>query len=192
MRKSLEASQAHAAVSLLFAVGERPSASDIEQLLAADSLSGKGARISHRPAEAEGWLERIGFDDFRHNGLLLPANDDAALRFGLPLYRGPHRTYNAVVIERVGQIELGWSTTRLRAPDAALNEALMRLSLLQRALRRRLLVPLRRRFALNRRDPLVKSLDFSELDAMADALWRDCGKVQAEMPSLAASSRCAS
>ena len=34
--------------------------------------------------------ERIGFDDFRSNGLLLPANDTAAVRIGLPLHRGPH------------------------------------------------------------------------------------------------------
>lgn len=46
--------------------------------------------------------ERIGFDDFRSNGLLLPANDTAALRIGLPLHRGPHRTFNELVIERVG------------------------------------------------------------------------------------------
>ena len=45
--------------------------------------------------------ERIGFDDFRCNGLLLPANDHAAVRLGLPLHRGPHRNYNAMVIERV-------------------------------------------------------------------------------------------
>jgi hypothetical protein len=51
--------------------------------------------------------ERLGFDDFRSNGLLLPARDDAALRLGLPLHRGPHRDYNAMVIERVGQVEGG-------------------------------------------------------------------------------------
>lgn len=48
--------------------------------------------------------ERIGFDDFRSNGLLLPASDAAALRLALPLHRGPHRDYNAMVIERVGQV----------------------------------------------------------------------------------------
>lgn len=119
--------------------------------------------------------ERIGFDDFRSNGLLLPANDRAALRIGLPLHRGPHRSYNAVVIERVGQVEAGWAARWAEAPDAALAEALMRLGLLQRALRRRLLEPLRGPFLLNRHDPLGAGSDFSELDAMADALWGATG-----------------
>ncbi|MFM5950253.1 MAG: AHH domain-containing protein [Novosphingobium sp.] len=114
--------------------------------------------------------ERLRFDDFRRNGLLLPANDRAAVRIGLPLHRGPHRDYNALVIERVGQIEAGWSATRLRAPEVALVDALHRLELLQRALRRRLLAQ-QRRLRLNRSDPLGSEFDFSELDAMADLLW---------------------
>lgn len=64
--------------------------------------------------------ERIGFDDFRSNGLLLPAREKTALRIGLPMHRGPHRDYNAMVIERVGQVESGWSATRLKAPEIAL------------------------------------------------------------------------
>lgn len=99
-----------------------------------------------------------------------PANDSAAVRIGLPLHRGPHRDYNAVVIERVGQIEAGWSVTRFRAPEVALMEAYQRLELLQRALRRRLLAQ-HRRMRLNTRDPLGSGIDFSELDAMADLLW---------------------
>jgi A nuclease family of the HNH/ENDO VII superfamily with conserved AHH len=114
--------------------------------------------------------ERLNFDDFRSNGLLLPANDQAAVRIGLPLHRGPHRDYNALVIERFGQIEAGWSATRLRAPEVALQEALERLRLLQRALRRRLLDQ-QRRLKLNRRDPLGFEADFAELDAMAAQLW---------------------
>lgn len=114
--------------------------------------------------------DHVDFDDFRRNGLLLPANDAAAVRIGLPLHRGPHRDYNAMVIERVGQIEAGWSATRLRAPEVALIEAYQRLELLQRALRRRLLAQ-QRRLLLNRKDPLGSGLDFSELDAMADLLW---------------------
>ena len=47
----------------------------------------------------------------------------------------------------------------------------MRVELLQRALRRRLLAPERARMRLNRSDPLGTGLDFTELDAMADALW---------------------
>lgn len=119
--------------------------------------------------------DRIGFDDFRSNGLLLPANDRAALRFGLPLHRGPHRDYNALVIERVGQVEAGWAARRGKSPEAALQEALMRLTLLQAALRRRLL-DTARRLSLNRRDPLGQAADFTELDAMAEALWGATGE----------------
>ena len=113
----------------------------------------------------------MGFDDFRSNGLLLPASDAAALRLGLPLHRGPHRSYNAMVIERVGQVEESWSRTRLRAPEIALEEALLRLGLLQRALRRRLLAGAGRPLSLNRHYTQGRPVDYSELDAMADALW---------------------
>ena len=115
--------------------------------------------------------ERLGFDDFRSNGLLLPASGESALRLRLPLHRGPHRDYNSMVLERVGQIEGEWSRLRLGAPEIALDQALMRFGLLQRALRRKLLEPERRRMKLNRRDPLGTGLDFAELDAMAETLW---------------------
>lgn len=114
--------------------------------------------------------ERVGFDDFRVNGLLLPADEEATVRTGMPLHRGPHRRYNEVVIARVGRIEADWSQGRARDPEAALAEALMRLELLQNALRRQLLAE-RRRILLNRKDPLGTGFDFSELDAMAEALW---------------------
>lgn len=120
---------------------------------------------------AEVGAASVGFDDFRRNGLLLPASDIAAVRIGLPLHRGPHRSYNTLVIERVGQIEAGWTTNKARAPGLALHEAYMRLGLLQQALRRRLLDVKRRPFALNRKDPLGAGIDFAELDAMAGALW---------------------
>ena len=115
--------------------------------------------------------DAVSFDDFRSNGLLLPANENAAVRFGLPLHRGPHGDYNRMVAERVGQIEADWASGRGRAPEIALGQALMRLSLLQRALRRRLLADMRR-LRLNRRDPLGAGRDFSHLDALADELWR--------------------
>ena len=75
---------------------------------------------SLRPMLEAVGVERLGFDDFRSNGLLLPASDAAAIRIGLPLHRGPHRTYNELVIERVGQIEASWAAQRLRAPEVAL------------------------------------------------------------------------
>jgi hypothetical protein len=114
--------------------------------------------------------KRVGFDDFRVNGLLLPATDDATVQTGLPLHRGPHHRYNEMVIERVGAIEASWSAARRRAPQAAQDQAIFRLSLLQSALRRRLLHE-SRRLILNRNDPLGTGFDFAELDAMADALW---------------------
>ncbi len=115
--------------------------------------------------------ERIGFEDFRLNGLLLPAHEDAALRMALPLHRGPHRDYSALVRERLGQIETAWATLRARAPEVALDQVVMRLALLQRALRRRLLAGDRARMRLNRYDPLGHGANFTELDALVDALW---------------------
>lgn len=118
-------------------------------------------------------LKRIGFDDFRRNGLLLPATEHTAQILGLPLHRGPHRTYNAMVLERVGRIEARWSRERVRGTDVALDEALFRLTLLQKALRRRLLTPQGKAVVLNRHDPIVLRSDFADLDAMADLLWAD-------------------
>ena len=114
--------------------------------------------------------ERVGFDDFRSNGLLLPATEEATHRTGMPLHRGPHRRYNELVMERVGRIEAQWIEASKTDPDTARNEALMRLRLLQIALRRRLLDD-RKRLLLNRKDPLGTGFDFTELDAMAEALW---------------------
>ena len=90
--------------------------------------------------------------------------------------RGPHRGYTAIVAERVGRIEADWSRRRRLAPEVAADHALMRLELLQRALRRRLLAG-SGRVRLNRADPLGGRLDFAELDAMADSLWAHMGDV---------------
>lgn len=112
----------------------------------------------------------VGFDDFRANGLLLPGTEKATIRTGMPLHRGPHRRYNEVVIARVGRIEERWAQARCRDAEGALDEALLRLHVLQNALRRQLLAQ-RRRVLLNRKDPLGTGYDFSELDAMAETLW---------------------
>jgi len=124
--------------------------------------------------------ERLGFEDFRANGLLLPASDSAAIRIGLPLHRGPHRDYNNLVMERVGQVEQRWSTLRAKAPEIALDEAVARITLLQRALRRRLLNPLRKPLRLNRHDPIGQNVNFAEIDAMVDMLW---GETSVEIAS---------
>ena len=113
----------------------------------------------------------VGFDDFRANGLLLPATQEATLRTGMPLHRGPHRQYNALVIERVGCVEAQWVKDNKSDTEQAMLVAIMRLHLLQSALRRRLLSE-KRRMILNRKDPLGTGFDFTELDAMAEALWK--------------------
>ncbi len=128
---------------------------------------------------------RLGFDDFRRNGLLLPSRSEAARRTGLPLHRGPHRDYNAMVIERVGQIEAAWSARQARNSHAAGEDALFRLALLQRTLRRRLLDPPGRPLRLNRHDPLGTGFDFTQLDAMAETLWSGTQAILAESSSLA-------
>jgi hypothetical protein len=51
--------QVHAGLSLMFAVGHRPSINDIESLLASSDTSLLGARISHRAEDAEGWVELL-------------------------------------------------------------------------------------------------------------------------------------
>lgn len=112
----------------------------------------------------------IGFDDFRCNGMLLPSTEEAALRTSMPLHRGPHRGYNEMVIERVGRIEESWSAGHGKDAEAAMRDALERLTLLQLALRRRLLAD-HKRMVLNRKDPLGTGFDFAELDAMAEDLW---------------------
>ncbi|MGH6785256.1 MAG: AHH domain-containing protein [Novosphingobium sp.] len=117
--------------------------------------------------------DHLGLDDFRRNGLLLPARDEAAVRTGLPLHRGPHRRYNEVVIARVGQIEAGWAALSSTNPSAARLSAQARLALLQRALRRRLLAARFGACRLSGRVPLGKMPDYSELDAMAASLWPD-------------------
>jgi hypothetical protein len=125
--------------------------------------------------------EAIGFEDFRHNGLLLPASEQAARVLGLPLHRGPHWRYNRMVIDRVGLIESSWSRDRLRHGQAAIGAASFRLRLLQQALRRRLLQPGNRRMVLNGSDPALADSAFAELDAMADLLWGEAEAAEAHL-----------
>lgn len=132
--------------------------------------------------------DRRRFEDFRENGLLLPCDEITAVRMAMPLHRGPHRHYSQLVIERVGQIETDWAVRRLRDAEAACVQARMRLGLLQRALRRYLLDSGRRRLILNRHDPFATGGDFSELDAVADALWGATEPLVQPMPARARSS----
>ena len=132
---------------------------------------------------------RAGLDDFRRNGMLLPATEGAAVRMGLPLHRGPHRTYSDMVRERLGGIEAGWVANSRRDADAAGHAALRDLAALQAELRRSLLDP-QRTLRLNRSDPLGGGTDFTRLDAMAETLWGATqppnGAVSAESAAIAA------
>lgn len=115
--------------------------------------------------------DRIGFEDFRRNGLLLPSEDAAAVRMGLPLHRGPHRDYNEMVIERVSEIEGDWQESRRADQDRAGFEALRQLAQLQDSLRENLLMPGRSNLTLHSNDPIGKGLDYQELDDVAEKLW---------------------
>ena len=83
--------------------------------------------------------DRLYFDDFRLTGLLLPSSAEATRRTGRPLHRGPHRRYNELVIERVGQIEQSWSQAHGKDTERALVDALQRLSVLQNRVTKKLL-----------------------------------------------------
>lgn len=130
------------------------------------------ARCFSRLFDAIG-TDRAGLDDFRRNGVLLPATEANARLLALPLHRGPHRHYSSMVMMRIGRIEQHWSRERLRGSDRATVEAAQRVNLLRRALRKGLLDPRRGKPALNRRDPALAPDAFSELDAMADLLWAE-------------------
>ena len=115
------------------------------------------------------------FDDFNVNGILLPATEAAAFDSGLPLHRGPHQVYNELVFERVGAVEMEWSHTRSRDELLARDVALARIRLIQRGLARGLEMGGAGPFVLNRRDPIGRGKDYSELDAMAEVLWGAVG-----------------
>lgn len=108
----------------------------------------------------------IRLDNFSYNGLLLPAQEQIALRSGLPLHRGPHPHYSALVAERLFMI---WKTAKKQRPYIMAQ----RLMLMQRALKRTLQShkALRKPIILNRRDPLNSNVDYSHIDMAIDILW---------------------
>lgn len=146
-----------------------------------------GERCFARLIEALG--ASAAFEDFRRNGMLLPATESAAVRMGLPLHRGPHGAYSDMVRERFGVIEADWAAARRRNSDEAGIAALRALAGLQVDLRRNLLDP-RHAMRLNRSDPLGAGTDFTRIDAMAETLWgatqRANGAVLAESAAIAA------
>ena len=143
-----------------------------------------GQRCFARLIEAVG--ATAAFEDFRRNGMLLPATESAAVRMGLPLHRGPHGVYSDMVRERLGGIEADWIIARNRDSDEAGIAALRALAALQSDLRRSLLDP-RRTVRLNRSDPLGAGVDFTRIDAMAETLWRATQQTNGQRPNGAVS-----
>jgi hypothetical protein len=69
------------------------------------------------------------FDDFPTNGVLLPTTEAETLRCGLPLHRGPHPRYNALILMRAENIRAAYARSRRRLWDRL--DCLYRLRLLQ-------------------------------------------------------------
>ena len=130
--------------------------------------------LSRRPREKMLELldpRRLGIEDFRRNGLLLPCEEAEAQRTGLPLHRGPHPAYDAMVADRLGAIEAQWAQRRRRHPKLAALNARLRIALLQRNLRTQLLSQSPPPLNLQPNRPIGTNRDFSDLDAMAQRLW---------------------
>lgn len=117
--------------------------------------------------EAEGFALHC----FEQNGLILPACERTALSLGHALHRGPHHGYNDVIAARVDQIRDHFV---LHAPadlGGARRVAVMRLRLLQDAMRRALTDRHGGGFWLNRRDPMRLFADRPYLDDAIERLF---------------------
>jgi hypothetical protein len=108
-----------------------------------------------------GMARSAGFnpDDFEFNGMLLPSVEGNAVSFRLPMHRGSHPLYNALVAERIAGF-----------PEQTPFEVKMQLHLLQFALkqglRSRTISVLHRQ-----RDPLRPMCDLRRIDGEIDLLW---------------------
>lgn len=109
------------------------------------------------------------FDDFATNGLLLPTTEIEALRWGMPLHRGPHPRYNALILMRAENIRATYAWSRRRFWDRL--DCLQRLRLLQNAVRRALLGSSAFPVSLHQRDPMRSRLDFGTIDEMIEKAW---------------------
>ncbi|MHA6317289.1 AHH domain-containing protein [Altererythrobacter sp. CAU 1778] len=122
----------------------------------------------------------LDFGDFRWNGMLLPGVEDACLETGLPLHRGRHRRYNAMVLERVAGIDRRFHRALRARPRGAGRQAAAELRALTQALRLQLLSPPVGMGLLNSICPIGTGRDFSELDAMADRIWGATAPTEAD------------
>ena len=109
------------------------------------------------------------FDDFPTNGVLLPTTEAETLRCGLPLHRGPHPRYNALILMRAETIRAVYAWSRRRLWDRL--DCLYRLRLLQNAVRRALSGSPAFPVSLHQRDPMRARLDFGTIDEMIERAW---------------------
>lgn len=137
--------------------------------------------LARRPQMAEmfGELVAEGFalQNFRANGVVLPASERAALQSGHALHRGPHHGYSDVVAARVERIRSHFARQAPNELRAARRTAVMRLRLLQDTTRRALTDGHGSGLWLNRHDPMRLFEDRPYLD---DAIERLFGGGQAE------------
>jgi A nuclease family of the HNH/ENDO VII superfamily with conserved AHH len=108
-----------------------------------------------------GKARSVGFndDDFETNGMLLPSVVRNAVSFRLPLHRGSHPQYNALVAERISG--MNWLSPR---------ETKARLFQLQSTLKYGLRLPASNLLG-GSRDPLRSHGDFRKIDGEIDRLW---------------------
>ena len=115
--------------------------------------------------------EGFALENFRRNGLMLPAYEGAALMSGHALHRGPHQGYSDVLAARVEQVRRHFA---MQAPGdlrSARCTAVMRLRLLQDTTRRALTDRHGAGFWLNRRDPMRLFVDRPYLDEAIERLF---------------------
>jgi hypothetical protein len=107
-----------------------------------------------------------GLDDFATNGMFLPAEEALATAVNLPLHRGPHRTYNTVVIETLETLRQGAARVRLTRAGriAAVRGLQRRLHALLRA------SALDAEVELASRDPFGPTAAGAKLDRRTDAM----------------------
>ena len=95
--------------------------------------------IMRSPAFAKlfGLIAQAGFNPhcFLNNGFLLPATEDKSSQTGLPLHRGPHRVYGALIAECLNMIRLAVLTRKIAANPVSI---LTHISDLQGQIRRSL------------------------------------------------------
>ena len=104
-------------------------------------------------------LRGAGFcpHDLQTNGMILPSCEATAMATGMPLHRGPHPAYSAMIAHRIAAIERNFRPTR-----AGTCEALVRIRMLQKGSRKGL--EARRFKTLNRRDPFSSQANFAHID----------------------------